>query len=123
MTTRLTFAERWQDQQHERAFQQQVMDLARLNGWEVRHIHDSRREVVDQKRGRLLVGDADAAGLPDLIMVRPPVVLFAELKRRRAEASEAQVFFLGLLAGCGPNVLVRLWRPADWPEIETTLRR
>jgi hypothetical protein len=123
MTTRLTNAQRVQDQQREREFQRQVMDYARLNGWEVRHIHDSRREVVDRKRGRLLVGDADAAGLPDLIMVRPPVVLFAELKRRRGKASDAQVFFLGLLAGCGPNVRVKLWRPGDWSDIETTLRR
>lgn len=91
----------------EKPFQEQVLELARLSGWRCYHTHDSRRS---------------AAGFPDLVMVRPPVVLFAELKAEDGRLRPGQRGWLGVLERC-PGVVVRLWRPSDWPEIEETLAR
>lgn len=49
----------------EAALQQLLIDAAELNGWLVFHDNDSRR---------------NAAGFPDLVLVKPPRVLFLELK-------------------------------------------
>jgi hypothetical protein len=91
----------------EKDFQAQVLDFARLSGWRCYHTHDSRRS---------------AAGFPDLVMVRPPVVLFAELKAEGGRVRPEQRGWLGVLERC-PGVVVRLWRPDDWPEIEEMLTR
>ena len=62
------------------------------------------------------------AGEPDLRMVRPPRVLFAELKRERnATVSPDQKRAAELLKAC-PCVEYYLWRPSDWDEIERVLR-
>lgn len=50
---------------NEAALQQLLTDAAELNGWLVFHDNDSRR---------------NAAGFPDLVLVKPPRVLFLELK-------------------------------------------
>jgi len=91
----------------EKAFQAQVLDLARLSGWLVYHTHDSRRS---------------APGFPDLVLVRPPVVLFAELKSEEGRLRPEQRDWLEAMWGCG-DVEARLWRPSDWPEIEGMIRR
>ena len=52
-----------------------VRDLALLRGWIVHHAADSRR--------------ADP-GLPDLILVRAPRVIFAELKTERGRLRAEQ---------------------------------
>jgi hypothetical protein len=49
----------------EAELQQLLTDAAELNGWLVFHDNDSRRNV---------------AGFPDLVLVKPPRVLFLELK-------------------------------------------
>ena len=56
-------------------FQQAVIELARICGWKVAHFHDSRRQVGDK-----FVGDADAKGWPDLVLVRGERLLIRELK-------------------------------------------
>lgn len=53
----------------EAAFLQKVEQEARHNGWLVYHTHRS---------------DRSAAGFPDLVMVRPPRLIFAELKAQDA---------------------------------------
>lgn len=73
----------------ESAWQDQVIGLARSYGWRVAHFHDSRREIV--RRGqRQLVGDTAARGFPDLVLVRPPELLFVELKTDRGRVAPAQ---------------------------------
>ncbi|MEW6583441.1 MAG: VRR-NUC domain-containing protein, partial [Actinomycetota bacterium] len=52
----------------EAAFQDQVVDLARLRGWLVYHTFDSRHS---------------AAGFPDLILARGDRLVAAELKTQR----------------------------------------
>jgi hypothetical protein len=91
----------------EKAFMQQVRELARLFGWLEFHPHDSRRSTP---------------GYPDLFMVRPPRVLFAELKSDTGRVTPAQRAWLGALEQC-PGVEVYLWRPGDWDAIVERLQR
>ena len=90
--------------QTEKQFQAMVIRLARLCGWEVYHTHDSRRS---------------AHGWPDLVLCRPPVILFAELKTDVGTTKPSQERWLEMLRACGLDA--RLWRPADWDEIEAVL--
>ncbi len=89
----------------EKDFQAQILDLARLAGFLVYHTHDSRRS---------------APGFPDLVLVRPPVVLFVELKSESGKLRPEQKAWLDALRAC-ESVEAYLWRPGDWPEIEKTL--
>lgn len=82
----------------ERDFQATVVDLAVLKGWRAWHDNDSRR---------------NAAGLPDLILLRPPRLLFVELKTERGRIQPEQQQWIDELGRC-PGVEVHLWRPGDW---------
>lgn len=88
----------------EAEFQTAVLDLASMLGWRYYHTHDSRRSPH---------------GFPDLVLVRPPIVLFVELKSPSGVVQPDQRVWLEELARCGLNV--RVWRPDDWEEIEKTL--
>lgn len=90
----------------ERAFQQRVVDLARLRGWRVFHPHDSRHS---------------AAGWPDLAMLRARQLVFAELKSETGRPTDEQRAWLAALSAV-PGVIVRLWRPSDWSDVEAVLR-
>ena len=101
----------------ERQFQGMVINLAALNGWTVWHDHDSRR---------------NSAGFPDLILLRGPRLIVAELKvdRRRKTGTtypglttRAQRWMLSLFKEAGAEAVV--WRPRatsreKWPVVETT---
>ncbi len=89
----------------EKLFQARVIALATANGWAAYHTFDSRRS---------------AAGFPDLVLVRGPVLFLAELKTDKGAASPAQRRWLELLAAV-PGVRVRLWRPCHWPAIVAEL--
>lgn len=101
---------------NERDLTAAVIDLARLRGWRVAHFHDSRRDIA----GGTLVGDRDAAGFPDLVMVRDGRVVFAELKSETGRLSAGQQGWLDDLGAAGE---CHVWRPADWRSglIETAL--
>jgi hypothetical protein len=90
----------------EKHFQAQVQELARLSGWLTYHTHDSRRSQ---------------RGFPDLVLVRPPIVLFSELKSETGRLRPEQAAWLEALSGCTRQPESRLWRPSDLPEIEGTL--
>ena len=89
----------------ERGFQATVIALAKLYKWLVYHTHDSRRSQ---------------AGFPDLVLVKSPRIIYAELKTSRGKVRPEQVAWLEALRACGCDA--RLWRPEDWPEIERTLK-
>jgi hypothetical protein len=91
--------------QTERAFQASVVRYARLMGWATYHTFDSRRSD---------------AGFPDLVLVRRPRVVFAELKSQRGRLRPAQRAWIEELRACGQAVYV--WRPSQWREIEGVLR-
>lgn len=90
----------------ERQWQEQVTQLAQLYDWAHYHPFDSRRSV---------------AGWPDLVLARPPELLFVELKTDRGRLSPAQRAWLELLTACGQEVHV--WRPRDFDDVHERLRR
>ncbi len=92
----------------EKEFQTQVLQLARLNGWQTYHTFDSRRS---------------APGFPDLLLVRPPRCLFVELKATAGRLRPAQVEWLDELAEVERAPEAYLWRPGDFGDIQSTLRR
>lgn len=84
----------------EAQFQQAVVDLAKLRGWYVFHVHDARRGL--------------GAGYPDLTMLHPRTgeLLFAELKTSSGRVSQRQQEWIDALA-LGGHV-VHVWRPAHF---------
>lgn len=90
----------------EKEFQATLTELALLTGWKVYHTRDSR---------------GSHAGFPDLVLVRPPDVIFAELKARAGRLRPDQYEWSYRLLRCS-DVKYYLWRPDDWPAIEETLR-
>ena len=91
----------------EKAFQQAVVDLARLNGWLCYHTYDSRRSE---------------AGFPDLVLVKGRVLIFAELKKEKGRLTKDQAAWREALWNV-PKIGVCLWRPSDWNAIKATLER
>jgi hypothetical protein len=106
--------------QSEKSFQRQVIDLARLRRWVVAHF----RPALDRDGRWKTPVQADGAGFPDLVLVRPPWILFVELKRDGAKLTELQENWASLLKRCEGNnryVAHYVWRPEDWPMIESLL--
>lgn len=110
--------------QSERDFQAAVVEYAQLCGWLTYHTHDSRRSNP---------------GFPDLVLVRGRSLIFAELKSARGRVTSDQQTWLTALAAVAGEmhdtatadgepfafapIRVRIWRPRDWPEIESMLGR
>ena len=92
----------------ERDFQAAVVRLARLCGWRVYCVHDSRHSP---------------AGWPDLVLLRGRRILYRELKRdgRASRLTPEQRDTLAALEHAGQDAAV--WTPDDWPDIERTLAR
>jgi hypothetical protein len=98
----------------EAEFLRMVLELARLLGWRVAHF----------RPGRTLHGwrtpcSADAAGFPDLLLARGPVLLVAELKTSGHVTPEQRAWLEAFRAA---GVPAYLWRPRDWASIEDVLR-
>ena len=91
--------------QTERQFQAQILALARWLHWERYHTWRS---------------DHSAAGFPDLVLVRPPRILFVEVKSAIGKVTPAQRHWLDVLGACG-SCEAYCWRPSDWAVIEATL--
>ena len=89
----------------EKEFESQVKDLARLYGWKYYHTWRSIHSP---------------AGYPDCVLVRPPRLIFAELKSEIGKVSPKQQEWLDILAQC-PQVEVYLWRPSDFEQIADIL--
>jgi len=82
-----------------------IVELASLAGWLVYYVPDSRK---------------CPRGFPDLVLVRPPLVLFIECKTDKGKLRPEQREWLEALYRCG-TVQARVWRPRDWNEIAETL--
>lgn len=89
----------------ERDFLATVRSFAELLGWTCYHTWQSIHSP---------------AGFPDLVLVRPPRIIFAELKVGKRHPTPAQERWLNLLREC-PGVEAYLWRPEDWEEIQMLL--
>ncbi len=80
------------------------MNYAKAMKWFAYHNPDSRRS---------------AAGFPDLVLVRPPHVLFVELKTEKGRVSDQQEQLIEMLKAC--NQEVHVWRPRDLQTIHERL--
>lgn len=120
----------------EAAFQQKVVNLARYMRWRVYHAPAGGK---DGRVDREQVG----RGFPDLVLVRPPRLVFVELKAEKGALRPGQADWLADLNAVGdaikawlyephpdlppatvaamPEVAAYLWRPSDWPTIEKVL--
>jgi len=83
-----------------------VEELARLEGWIAYHTYDSRRSQP---------------GFPDLVLVRFPRLIFAELKSEKGRVRPEQQMWLDNLKKVR-KVGTYLWRPSDWDTIASTLK-
>lgn len=94
----------------EKDFQNRLTEAARLMGWRIYSVPDSRR--------------ASLSGFPDLVMweVKSHRLIMAELKREKGRLSEAQKVVLEELDQI-PGIEVYVWRPSDWDEILKILRK
>lgn len=121
----------------EAAFQTAVIQLARFCGWNVWAPPPNR----PGKSGRVPAIIGVTSGWPDLAFWRVPTpdpiftdadapaadmavageVFWSELKGAKTRVRPDQSVVIDQLRACGLEV--RLWRPADWPEIETRLKR
>ena len=84
---------------------EQVRDLCKLFGWKMyfswTSLHSPR-------------------GFPDLVLCRPPRIVWAELKSEKGKLTPHQGEWLQALRECGQEVYV--WRPGDIEEIVEILR-
>lgn len=107
----------------EAAFQQQVLNLAAFYGWRSYHTHDSRRSQP---------------GFPDLVLVRGPELIFAELKTQTGRVRSEQAEWItaldevsrGVAYERDPRVAfpqatvdVYVWRPSDFDDLHARLAR
>lgn len=92
----------------EAEWQAQVLELAHRLGWLAYHTYRS---------------DRSAPGFPDLVMVRAPRVVFAELKSEKGKPSVDQLVWLGSLWACGDKVEAYIWKPSDLDAVAKVLAR
>ena len=81
----------------EKEFESQIKDMAKLFGWLYYHTWRSIHSP---------------AGFPDVVMARPPRIIFVELKSFKGKVSGKQSEWLETLGQC-PNVEVFLWRAEE----------
>jgi hypothetical protein len=83
-----------------------VRDVAQAFGW---------------RRYHTWLAKHSSAGFPDEVLVRPPRLLFVELKAERGTLRPDQEAWLEALRAV-PGVEVYVWRPSDMDEIAKVLR-
>jgi hypothetical protein len=96
----------WSAKVSEKVFMSQVCQLARFCGWKQYHTWNSFRSTE---------------GFPDLVLVRPPRLIFAELKSEKGKLTEAQEEWIEALCKV-EGVTAFVWHPSDWDDIERILR-
>ena len=89
----------------EKAFQSDVMQVAKMLGWLCYHTFDSRRS---------------ASGFPDLVLVRERV-LFRELKVGKNKLSQSQELWRDSIMDAGGDWAE--WRETDMDDIVADLSR
>lgn len=101
----------------EEELQNAVIQVARIRGWLV--VHPRPGQTVSGRWATQTQGDA---GSPDLWLVKPPMLIAAELKAEKGRLSPAQHRWIWALQRC-PGVMAFIWRPQHWlsGEIERVL--
>jgi hypothetical protein len=96
-------------------FQAQVIKFAKFHGWRVAHF----RPLMDSKNRWRTAVQGDGVGFPDLILVKPGLLIVAELKVGKRKPTSAQYEWLEDFERAG--IPAYTWRPSDWSEIEAVL--
>jgi len=99
----------------EKDWQGRVVDLARLMGWRIAHF----RPAQTAKGWRTSM--TGSPGWPDLVLLRPPRLILAELKVASPVRPDQQEWLDQL--GQVPGVECFVWRPDDWDGVIDILRR
>jgi len=115
MSARLTTEDRRLRAVLESDWQATVLQLAALHGWRAHH---APRAGV-RKNGTVRRTPHTAPGAPDLILVRGPRLIFAELKRETGRVKPEQAEWLAALTAASAEVYV--WRPSDLCEVRAVL--
>lgn len=95
----------------------QVLDACRIFHWRAAHFRPALT-----KHGWRTPVQADGKGFPDLVLVRPPRIIFAELKSDTGKLSVEQKVWLDALGACTFSTAVHVWRPKDFDDIIRTLK-
>ncbi len=103
----------------EAILQAKIMDLARLFGWRRAHFRTAYQPGAE----RWLTPMSGEKGFPDLVLIRPPRLIFAELKSEKGRLSLDQELWLADLEEIPTGIEVYLWRPSDIDEIQAILKR
>jgi hypothetical protein len=90
--------------QTEAQFLAEVRTFAKSRGWATYHTYRSEHS---------------GAGFPDLVMVKRPRVIFAELKSDRGRVTDAQRAWIEELRACGQEAYIV--RPKHWPMLKKLL--
>jgi hypothetical protein len=98
----------------ERDFTAAVLEAAKLLGWRTAHFRPART-----KHGWATPVQGDGKGFPDLVLLRGRELLVRELKDGSKLMLEQENW---LRAFSDASVDASVWTPADWDEIERTLR-
>lgn len=94
------------DWPNEKRFTDSVRLAARQLGWMEYHTYRSTRSTP---------------GFPDLVLIKPPRLIWAELKMPRGRITEPQRHWFRSLVLSGQECYI--WRPSDWDEILRILQR
>lgn len=99
----------------EAEFTDEILKWAKVYGWRRFHVRGNTR--------RLIQGDV---GFPDLVLVRPPRLIFAELKVGKNTPTQEQEDWLNTLSNVDPDdshMSQYLWYPSDIPVILAILSK
>jgi hypothetical protein len=114
----------YRDAMSESDFTESILDEARAAGWRTYHIPDWLWKVAfgawkawGARKGRRWPD----RGFPDLVLLRPPELLFVEVKAANGRLDTRQRGWLRDLEACG--VEVYLWKPRDLETIRARLTR
>jgi hypothetical protein len=99
----------------ESAFLEQVLTMAGWYGWRTFHVRPART-----LRGWRTPIEGSGVGFPDIVAVKPPVVLFCELKSDNGKPTPQQEKWLACLAECR-EVRTKIFRPSDLDKIACVL--
>jgi hypothetical protein len=104
----------------EQQFTNELLAWGHKLGWRCFHVRNSGAGGNTQVQGD--------KGFPDLVMVRPPRLIIAELKigkqgTYRGEPTIDQEVWLGLIDDLAMGIETYVWRPDQFEEIIIILRR
>lgn len=100
----------------EKDFTKQFLQFAKLMGWRTAHF----RAGMNSRGSWQTAVAGDGAGFPDIVLVRERIV-WVELKSDKGTLGEEQVIWRDRLIQAKAEWY--LWRPKDWPTIQTVLGR